>query len=128
MRETIAALYRGEARTLRVPHERGRALNPTRVPAATIPIDRYRGALLVAGGEKDETWPSAVMAKNIGLKRYMAGLPTKVLTFPDAGHGLSGSGWEPENCPRTASSPMATAHAQVKVRKATLSLFAKALR
>lgn len=128
MRETIAALYRGEARTLREPHERGRASNPARVTAATIPVDHYRGALLVAGGGKDETWPSAVMAENIASTRDKAGLPTTVLIFPDAGHGLSGSGWEPENYPRTASNPMATAHAQVAVRKATLDLFAKALR
>ena len=126
MRETIAALYRGETRTLRAPHERGRAANPARVASATIPIERYRGALLVAGGGKDETWPSAIMAENIGLTRKRIGLSTTVLTFPDAGHGLSGSGWEPENYPRMASSPMATAHAQMAVRKATLDLFRRA--
>ncbi len=128
MRETIAALSRGDRRALTVPHAEGKIAFPARVAAARIPIERYRGALLVAGGGKDETWPSGEMAKNIGMTRKKAGLPTTVLTFADAGHGLAGSGWEPENYPQIGSSPAATAHAQILVRKATLALFAKALR
>ena len=118
MRETITALYRGERRSLRVPHERGRASNPMRVAAARIPIERYRGALLVAGGGKDETWPSGTMATNIGLTRARAGLKTQVLTFPEAGHGLSGGGWDPENTRslRPAQRPLLMRRSQFKRR------------
>ncbi len=127
MRETIAALYRGEQRTLRTPHLAGRTANPERVVAARIPIETYAGALLVAGGGKDETWPSSEMVQNIGASRTKVGRATTVLTFPDAGHGLSGSGWDPQNYPNLAASPAATAHAQIAVQKAALELFATAL-
>lgn len=128
MRETIAALYRGEKKVFRIPHEDGRAANPDRVAAARIPIERYRGALLVAGGEADQTWPSGSMVRNIGETRASRGMQTVVLTFADAGHGLSGSGWEPQNYPGVESSAAATAHAQVIVRSAVLRLFGKALK
>lgn len=128
MRETIVALYRGEPRTLRTPHEQGRAANPARVAAATIPIEKFKGALLVAGGELDQTWPSADMVRSIAAWRARAGLRTEALTFPGAGHGLSGSGWEPSNYPRTNGNAGPTAHGQAAVRAAVLALFKSALR
>lgn len=128
MRDTIAALYRGERRALRVPHEEGRAANPARALSGRIPIERYRGALLVAGGDADQTWPSGSMVRTIGNTRAESGLRTVVLTFADAGHGLSGSGWEPQNYPGFETNAAATAHAQVIVRDAVLRLYAKALK
>lgn len=126
MRETISALYRGEGRTLRTPHEQGRIANPSRIEAATIPIERFKGALLVAGGEFDQTWPSADMVRSIAARRARAGLQTKSLIFPSAGHGLSGSGWEPANYPGTNGNAGPTAHGQQVVRAAVLSLFKSA--
>lgn len=127
MRETIAALYRGERRTLREPHEAGRAAHPERAAASAIPVERYRGAMLVAGGERDGTWASADMVRAIAARRRRVGLRTEALTFPGAGHGLSGSGWEPTNYPGEAD-PGATARAQRVVRAALFRMFGRVLR
>ena len=127
MRETIAALYRGERRTLRTPHEAGRAAHPDRAAAAVIPVERYRGAMLVAGGGRDATWASADMVRSIAARRARAGLRTEALIFPDAGHGLSGDGWEPTAYPGEAD-PAATAHAQVAVRRALFRMLDRTLR
>lgn len=128
MRAALSALARGERRGLRAPHDDGRGQHPERIAAAAIPIERYRGALLVAGGDRDRTWASGAMARSIGERRARAGLKTIVLSFPDAGHGLGGSGWEPANFPGADDNRAATAKAQAAVRAATMRLFADALR
>lgn len=128
MRETIAALYRGERTTLRTPHEAGRRAHPDRVAAAGIPVERFRGAMLVAGGERDGTWPSADMVRSIAARRAGVGLRTEALTFAGAGHGLSGSGWEPTNYGVPGQDPAATAHAQREVRAALFRMFDRTLR
>lgn len=99
MSETIAALSRGERRSLKIPHLNGRSQSPERAAAARLPVESYRGAMFIAGGDQDRTWPSGEMVRNIAERRAEAGLQTVALTFRDAGHGLSGSGWEPMNYP-----------------------------
>lgn len=99
MSEAIAALLRGERRSLAIPHLDGRSQSPDRAAAARIPVERYRGAMFIAGGDRDRTWPSGEMVRNIAERRAQAGRQTVSLTFRDAGHGLSGSGWEPMNYP-----------------------------
>ncbi|NJS13370.1 MAG: dienelactone hydrolase [Sphingopyxis sp.] len=99
MSETIAALSRGERRSLTIPHLDGRSQSPERTAAARIPVERYRGAMFVAGGDQDRTWPSGEMVRAIAERRAAAGRQTVAVSFRDAGHGLSGSGWEPMNYP-----------------------------
>lgn len=127
MMKAIDALAAGGKEGLRKPHAEGRAANPDRVAAATIPIERYRGALLVAGGEDDQTWPSADMARNIAARRTAVGLRTTLLTFAGAGHGLSGSGWDPMMYEGQEPQGAATAHAQGEVARATLAMFGRTL-
>ncbi|MBL0966014.1 MAG: MBL fold metallo-hydrolase, partial [Blastomonas sp.] len=51
MGEAIAALTRGENTSLTVPHLEGRRAHPDRAARARIPVERYAGAVLVAGGD-----------------------------------------------------------------------------
>jgi poly(3-hydroxybutyrate) depolymerase len=99
MSETIAALSRGERRSLIIPHLDGRTKSPERAVAARIPVERFRGAMFIAGGDKDRTWPSGEMVRAIAERRAARGRQTVALSFRGAGHGLSGSGWEPMNLP-----------------------------
>jgi dienelactone hydrolase len=52
--EFAAAQAEKRAVSLRGPHDRGRRAHPERVAAARIPVERFAGALLVAGGELDD--------------------------------------------------------------------------
>lgn len=128
LREAIARLGRGERVGLRAAHEAGRRAQPARAAAARIPVERYAGALLVAGGGRDGTWPSGVMAAAVAERRAEAGRRTTLLVFPDAGHGLAGTGYEPTNSAGMDGLPQATAHAQATVRAAVLDLFRRTLR
>ena len=56
------------------------------VPDATIPVERIKGQLLLAAGEDDQLWPSAVFAEHIVRRRIEHGLHTTLLTHPRAGH------------------------------------------
>jgi dienelactone hydrolase len=85
----------GEPVYIRRPQDRGRATNPAAAAAARIPIEQYKGALLVVAGQDDQIWNSAMMAHNIAERRAAANLPTISLIYSDAGHYLSGSGWSP---------------------------------
>ncbi len=54
--------------------------------AARIPVERiFADVLLVAGGD-DQVWPSVRSAREIEARRTAYGLPTTVVTHPDAGH------------------------------------------
>ncbi|OYY91029.1 MAG: hypothetical protein B7Y45_04870 [Sphingomonas sp. 28-66-16] len=91
----FARLSRGEPMQLVRAHRAGRAAYPERIAAARIPLERYTGALLVAGGRDDRIWPSAEMAEAIVRERADAGLPTVSLVFERAGHALAGPGSDP---------------------------------
>ena len=84
---------KGEMMALRGPHERGKLKHPEALAAARIHIEDYQGALLVAGGGRDQVWPSFDMAANVAATRRARGEKTVLLDYPDAGHGLSGDGY-----------------------------------
>jgi dienelactone hydrolase len=128
----VAHVASGGKVILRRPQDAGRAAHPDAVPAARIPIERYRGPLLVAGGGDDQVWASGSMASNLGRTRAAAGLATTVLVYPDAGHLLSGDGWSPTTqigvSPfAVGGTPAATARAQAEVWRETLAFLDRAL-
>jgi hypothetical protein len=57
-----------------------------RVGAATIPAERFFGEVLLVAGGDDRLWPALDAARAIEARRSDAGLPTTVVTHPDAGH------------------------------------------
>ncbi len=80
---------------IRRPQDKGRAANPAAAAAARIPIERYKGALMIVGGQDDQVWSSGMMSHNIAERRAEAKLETVALIYSDAGHYLSGDGWSP---------------------------------
>jgi dienelactone hydrolase len=85
----------GRPPLLSLAYEAGRAAHPDRAAAARIPVERFKGRLLLIAGEDDRMWPSAQMARNIQATRDKAGLTTQLLAFPGAGHLVSGDGYTP---------------------------------
>ena len=123
---TIAALERGEQASLAFAHAQGRRNAPGRAAAARIPVERFRGAMLVAGGERDRTWPSGAMVQTIVERRAAAGRETVALVYPEAGHGLARTGWEPMNYPGN-DTLVADAAASQAIWLRTKEVLAKAL-
>ncbi len=103
----------------------GRWRFPARAAAARIPIERFRGLLLVAGGEQDRTWDSAGMSQNIAERRAEAGLMTVSLIFPDAGHNLAGRLIDPID-QSSGASVEGEGRARLAVWAATVALFRQA--
>lgn len=61
-------------------------------PAAIIPVERYRGKLLLVCGEAEKLWPSCPMTDQIVARATKAGAPVPiVLRHKDAGHGVMGA-------------------------------------
>lgn len=71
----LAPMYRESLRTF-----------AGRVEAAVIPVERFFGDVLLVAGGDDRLWPSLDSAEWIRSRRSAAGLPTTVVTHPDAGH------------------------------------------
>lgn len=124
----FSAMGSGSGAVLRRPHDHGRAANTQRAIAARIPVETYRGALLVAGGMLDAVWASGPMAQSIAERRAEAGLETTTLVFWGAGHALTGDGWSPTT--QLDAGPMSmgglpadTAQAQAATWRATLEFF-----
>ncbi|MGW2092826.1 acyl-CoA thioester hydrolase/BAAT C-terminal domain-containing protein [Promicromonospora sukumoe] len=62
-----------------------REARPDAVAAATIPVERIRELLVVAGGD-DRVWDSVDHARRIVARRRRAGLTTTVVEHVQAGH------------------------------------------
>lgn len=97
---------------LRAIHENGRADHPECEAAARIPVERYRGKLLLVAGDQDRLWNSGRMARNIVAARIKAGLRTEALIYPEAGHDLGGGSAAPREDPRGGGTPTANAAAR----------------
>lgn len=54
--------------------------------AATIPVEAFRGELVLVAGGDDKVWPSGRAARNIALRRAGSGPATVVVEDPRAGH------------------------------------------
>lgn len=104
----------------------GRRADPSRAAAARIPVERFAGPLLVAGGERDLSWDSAGMSQAIAERRAEVGLPTISLIFPDAGHDLDPSFLDPIE-PEGGDGAELVGKAKLQLWEATLELFRTAL-
>lgn len=71
-----------------------------RVPAARVPVERIPGEVLLIAGGNDRLWPSLDLAEDILRRRDAAGLPTTIVSHPDAGHRLLLPGEEVPPPPR----------------------------
>lgn len=108
----VEGLLAGPKADLRAIHENGRAGNPGREAAARIPIEAYRGPLMLIAGDDDHLWNSGRSARNIVASRKARGLATEALIYPEAGHDLAGGSAEPREDPRGGGTPAANAKAR----------------
>ncbi|TQK03364.1 acyl-CoA thioester hydrolase/BAAT C-terminal domain-containing protein [Herbaspirillum sp. SJZ107] len=116
----------------RRPMEKGRAAFPQAALAARIRVEDFEGPMLVAGGGDDQMWDSGAMAQNIAERRLEAGRPTVSLVFPDGGHMLNGTGWEPTTqydagVFKLGGTPEGNARAQAEVWREALAFLHRAL-
>lgn len=79
-------------------YEHSRALAATDVvEAATIPVERFPGELVLVAGGDDKVWPSSQAARNIAARRARSGLATVNIDDPGAGHSIVLAGESPTN-------------------------------
>jgi len=64
-----------------------------RVAAARVPVERIAGEVVLVAGGDDRLWPSLDFAE--GVVRRRQGLPTTLVTHPEAGHRVLLPGEEP---------------------------------
>lgn len=67
-------------------YDRSMDLDPAVTAAATIPVERIAGDLLLAAGGDDRVWPSTRFADSIVERRRSHGQETTVVRHPRAGH------------------------------------------
>ena len=61
-------------------------------PAAVIPVEKYRGKLLLVCGEAEKLWPSCPMTDQIVARAAKSGAAEPgVLRYKDAGHAVMGA-------------------------------------
>ncbi|MEP1421861.1 MAG: acyl-CoA thioester hydrolase/BAAT C-terminal domain-containing protein, partial [Erythrobacter sp.] len=123
----VSKFGRGERGRLRTPMDEGRWANPNQVAAARIPIEEFKGAVLVVGGELDDLWSAGHQVQNVAERRAEAGLKTSLLVLPDAGHGITGTGTNPTLLFDAGEKRRIEAQAQAKTWAAILKFFEEAL-
>lgn len=107
----VEGLLAGPAADLRAIHENGRADHPEKEAEARIPVESYRGGLMLIAGEKDPQWNAAQATRTMAAARRAAGLETEALIYPEAGHDLVGDGG-PREVARAGGTPEANAAAR----------------
>ena len=70
------------------------------VDAATIPVEKFRGELVLVAGGDDKVWSSSQSAKNLAARRARVGLATFVIDDPRAGHPVVLPGETPPSLTR----------------------------
>ena len=73
---------------------RHRLLTARNYSRAVIPIEKFRGALMIVAGRDDQLWPSAEMADQIRSRRSASRFAAKdrYLIYPRAGHQIGKAG------------------------------------
>lgn len=109
---------------------------PAIVQAASIPVERIAGPVLLVAGQEDALWPSAWSAEAIAARLRERGFRHRVvrLIYPGAGH-LIGKAYLPAGSTRiaggrleTGGSPQANAAAQADAWPRVLAFLASVLR
>ncbi len=107
----------GQPAALRSSYEEG-LKDPAAVAAATIPVERIRGPVLLISGTDDQLWPSAEMGDMVmaRLKAHNHPYPYEHLKYEGAGHEISGLYLPMSTSTRAGNlilggSPAANAHA-----------------
>ena len=122
----FAKAAQGKPMALRGPHVRGKVVNPASLSAARIPIERYKGALLLAGGGDDQVWPSFEMAAAVAATPRQG--RTVLLNYPLAGHLLSGDGYASTAWTQgVGGTPAANAAAQLDLWPKTIAFLKREL-
>jgi dienelactone hydrolase len=129
MAAEYAKAAKGEPMDIGKVHRQGRVAFPDRIAAARIPIEAFKGPLLLIGGGRDTVWPSGEMAANIVITRRKAGLPVEAVITADAGHALAGPGTTPV-APLAPNGGTEAANAKARAAgwRATFRLFDAALK
>ncbi|MBB6018766.1 acyl-CoA thioesterase/bile acid-CoA:amino acid N-acyltransferase family protein [Deinococcus radiopugnans] len=65
------------------------AASPQELRAATIPVERIDGPVLLVSGEQDQVWQATELSRCVEERREQAGRPVRHLWHPRAGHALS---------------------------------------
>nr|WP_246211441.1 acyl-CoA thioester hydrolase/BAAT C-terminal domain-containing protein [Phytoactinopolyspora alkaliphila] len=76
----------GDPPAFRGVYHQSLATSAGHVPAATIPVERIAGDVVLVAGEDDQVWDSAAFARAIADRRERHGLHTTLVTHPEAGH------------------------------------------
>lgn len=97
----LADFAQGRGGSFLKPHVEGRRRHSEKAAAARIMVEAISAPIFLAGGDRDTTWPSGQMVRTIAERRAESGLPKEAYTFADAGHALSGTGWEPTGAGRS---------------------------
>lgn len=122
----------GEAVRVRRPQDKGRAAYPAAAAAARIAVERIKVPVLVIGGHEDQVWASGMMAQNIAERRAEAKLDTVALIYVDAGHYLSGNGYNPTTqydvgLSKAGGTPAGNAFAQADAWPKTMAFLRRTL-
>lgn len=122
----------GEAVRIRRPQDKGRAAHPAAAAAARINVERIKAPVLVVGGHEDQVWASGMMAQNIAERRAEAKLDTVALVYVDAGHYLSGNGYNPTTQydagpSKAGGTPAGNAYAQADAWPKTIAFLKRTL-
>lgn len=67
-------------------HEQSLRAFAEAVPAATIPVEKIRGRIVLVGGGADALWPSDVFAREVAARLAAHGKSCDLVIHPDAGH------------------------------------------
>ena len=85
----LAAWPQGPEPSYLALYERSLRLAPAALrEAATIPVEAITGTVIAVAGEDDQVWPSTLFAQHIRVRRDRVGLPTVLVTDPEAGHQI----------------------------------------
>ncbi len=127
-RDFFAALEGGPNAALRPFHENGRADHPDKEASARIPVERFKGGLMLIAGDEDRMWNAGRMTRNIVASRRAAGLETEALIYPQAGHDLAGGSAELREDLRGGGAPAVNAAARVDSWPKVVAFLERALR
>jgi len=132
--QEFAGAATGEPIIIRRPLDKGRAVTSAeQIAKARIPVETIAAPLFLLGGGDDQVWASGAMAEAIGRSRSaVKGLKTVVLSHPEAGHYLGGTGTSPtthynDGPMKSGGTPAATARAQAEGHDALKAFWAEQL-